>query len=346
MRIEHRLSVLLAALAAVVLTAGCMQAPPREQEEAAPQPETIIFNDLTWDSARVQNRIAQYIVEKGYGYATGVVAGPSVPLMEGLRRGESHVTMEVWLPNQSEAWEAAEAAGEVAAVGETLNGIEQATFMIPAYLQDAYPELDSVEDLKEEQYQKLFATAESDGKIRFLSCPAGWGCEAVNAAKVEGYGLADHVQIVVPESDKALNDDVFARYAAGEPWIGYLSGEMPAALKLDMVALQEPLYSDECWASTKACAYEDTKVVIGVRAELLANAPEVAAMLRKWDMSIERYRVVGAWQVDNEAGAADAAYWWLRNNAETWSQWVTPEADEAIQAALDAGEIPAGWPAE
>ena len=346
MRIQSNLRVLLAAIAAVVLAVGCMQAPPRDQDEPAAQPEAIIFNDLNWDSARVQNRIAQYIVEKGYGYATGVVAGPSVPLLEGLRRGESHVTMEVWLPNQSEAWEAAVAAGEAAAVGESLQGIAQATFMIPAYLQEAYPELDSVEDLKEEQYRALFATAESEGKIRLLTCPPGWACEAVNAAKVAGYGLSDHVQIVVPESDAALNDEVFARYAAGEPWLGYLSGEMPAALKLDMVALQEPPYSDECWASTKACAYEDTTLVIGVGAALLSDAPDVVAVLQNWDLSIERYRAVAVWQIDNEASVEEAALWWLQNNGDVWREWVTAEAATAIQAALDAGERADGWPAE
>ncbi|CAI8019687.1 hypothetical protein GBAR_LOCUS11821, partial [Geodia barretti] len=32
--------------------------------------DTIIFGDLNWSSALLQNRIAQYIVEKGYGYPT------------------------------------------------------------------------------------------------------------------------------------------------------------------------------------------------------------------------------------------------------------------------------------
>ena len=36
-------------------------------EEAATK-ETIVFSDLNWTSAQVQNRIAQYIVEHGYGY--------------------------------------------------------------------------------------------------------------------------------------------------------------------------------------------------------------------------------------------------------------------------------------
>ena len=44
--------------------------------EATPAPpaakDTIIFGDLNWPSALLQNRIAQYIVEHGYGYPTDV----------------------------------------------------------------------------------------------------------------------------------------------------------------------------------------------------------------------------------------------------------------------------------
>ena len=60
------------------------------QKEVAPTPgpkKTIVFSDLNWASAQVQNRIAQYIVEKGYGYPTDVVFGSTLPLFQGLRRG-------------------------------------------------------------------------------------------------------------------------------------------------------------------------------------------------------------------------------------------------------------------
>ena len=57
--------------------------------------KTIIFSDLNWTSAQVQNRIAQYIVEKGYGYPTEVVFGSTLPLLQGLRRGNTQVSMEI-----------------------------------------------------------------------------------------------------------------------------------------------------------------------------------------------------------------------------------------------------------
>ena len=179
--------------------------------------KTIVFSDLNWSSAQVQNRVAQYIAEKGYGYPTDVVFGATLPLFQGLRRGDSHVTMEIWLPNQDEAWMEAQAAGEVVSVGESLGKDWQSSFVIPAYLVEQYPDLDSVEDLKEAQYKELFATAETGGKARLVSCVIGWACEAVNAKQIEGYGLADHVHVINPGDGAAANADLYGAYEKGEP---------------------------------------------------------------------------------------------------------------------------------
>ena len=309
--------------------------------------DTIIFGDLSWDSALIQNRIAQYIADKGYGYPTETKAGDTLPLFQGLKRGDTDVTMEIWLPNQEEAWAAARSEGAVLSVGQSLGNDWQSAFVIPAYLQDLYPELDSVEDLKEDQYKALFTTAETGDKARLVSCVIGWACEEVNAKQVTGYGLDDHVQIVNPGSGAALNADLEGAYLQEEPWLGYQWGTNDPALKLDLVRLTEPAYSDQCWFTTKACAYEDATILIAVNPDLPAAAPDLIAMLRNWDFNIDIYKSVVRWRGDNpDADINDSALWWLSSNADIWGGWVTEDAAAAIQAALTAGEIPDGWPEE
>ena len=124
----------------------------------------IVFGGLNWDSALVQNGIARYIVEHGYGHETSQIEGATVPLFQGLRKGDIDITMEIWLPNQNVVWNEAVKAGEVIPVGKSLEDNWQSTFLIPAYVQAANPDLDSVEDLKEEQYKSLFAESDSGGK--------------------------------------------------------------------------------------------------------------------------------------------------------------------------------------
>ena len=309
--------------------------------------ETIVFSDLNWASAQVQNRIAQYIVEKGYGYPTDVVFGATLPLFNGLRVGDIHVNMEIWLPNQAEAWMEAQGLGQVVSIGRSLGNDWQSAFVIPAYLQEQYPELDSVEDLKDEQYKSLFATAESGGQARLVSCVIGWNCESVNVAQITGYGLDEHIHVVNPGDSAAADADLYGKYEKQEPWLGYMWGTGAPALLLDLVRLEEPAYTAECWFTTKACAYEDATILIAVGPDILSRAPDVVSMLRNWGFNIDQYKRVAAWQNENsDATANDAALWWLSGNTDVWRAWVTPEAASHIRAALSGGEIPEGWPTE
>ena len=87
---------------------------------AAPEAvkDTIVFSDLNWTSAQVQNRIAQYIIEHGYGYPTDVILGATLPNFQGLQKGDIHVTLEIWLPNQDIGWEKALEVGDVVEIGD------------------------------------------------------------------------------------------------------------------------------------------------------------------------------------------------------------------------------------
>lgn len=318
-----------------------------EVEVMAPEgpKDTIIFGDLNWSSPLLQNRIAQFIVEKGYGYPTDVKFGATLPLFQGLQNGDTDVAMEIWLPNQQEAWDKAQAEGAVLSVGTSLGNDWQSAFVIPAYLQEQYPELDSIEDLKDDQFKQLFATAETGGKARLVSCIIGWACEEVNAAQIEGYGLLDHVEIINPGDGAALNADLYGAYEKGEPWLGYQWGTNDPSLLLDLVRLEEPAYSNECWYTTKACAYRDATVLIAVNPDLPGEAPDVVDFLRNWDFNIEVYKEAAKWATDNpDASNEDTALWWLNSKGDIWESWVTSEAAAKVKAALAAGETADGWP--
>ena len=331
------------ALAAALALAACSRSAD-EPAPAAPK-APIVFADLNWTSAQTQNRIAQYLLEKGYGYPTELVFGATLPLFQGLRRGDIDVDMEMWLPNQIDVWEEARDAGEVVALGGSLGKDWQSAFVIPAYLQEEHPDLDSVEDLKDPRFKSLFATPDSHGKARLVSCLIGWACEGVNAAQVEGYGLSEHVNVVAPGDAATANASLYSAYEKGEAWLGYQAGTNDPALILDLVRLDEPPYSDECWATTKACAYKDADVLVAVNADLPARAPDAVAALRAYDLGAERFGDIFRWtQANQDAALEDAVLWWLKGNADIWGEWVTPDAKAKIQAALNANETAEGWP--
>lgn len=308
--------------------------------------DPIIFADLNWNSALLQNRITQYIVETGYRYPTDVRFGYTWTLLQAMQTGEIDVMLEVWLPNQSEIWQEARNAGEVISLGESLSPDWQSAFVIPAYLQAQYPELDHIDDLRDPFYQALFATPETAGKARLMSCPFSWKCEEVNFYQVDGYGLTGHIHIVTPADGDALNADLQDAYQRRQPWLGYQSRTNDPALLLDLARLEEPAYSDSCWQTTKSCAYPDSTILIGVNAELPSRAPEIAAMLRRWEFDTDQaLKPAIRWQNANpQASLEDTALWWLNHHPSLWREWVTAEAAAQIAAALAAGQTPAGWP--
>ena len=308
--------------------------------------ETIVFSDLNWTSAHVQNRIAQYIVEHGYGYPTDVVFGGTLPLFQGLRGGDTHVTMEIWLPNQSDAWDEALGNGEVVPIGASLGKDWQSTFVIPAYLQEEYPDLDHIDDLKDPKYQELFSTDDSRGKARLVACVPGWSCELVNDAQIAGYELEEYLYVVKPGSQDAMFSEIYGAYEAKEPWLGYMWGTGDPALLLDLVLLEETPYSDQCWYTTKACAFEDASILIAVHPTLPVRAPDVIDFLRSWDFNIGVYKGVAQWMNANEATTEEAAVNWLMESEDVWMSWVSDEAAAGVQAALDAGKEAEGWPDE
>lgn len=345
-------TVLLLAFCLAMLTA-CRANSRTEPPEAAPEAvieespkETLVFADLNWDSAIIQNRIVQYLVEKGYGYPTDVVPGTTLPLFQELLDGTIHISMEIWLPNQLERWNNAVAMEQLVALGESLTGEWQSAFVIPAYLQEQYPELDSVEDLKEAKFRTLFESHETDGRARLVSCVIGWTCEVINELQVTGYGLSDHIFIVTPPDAASSTASLYRAYEQGEPWLGYQWGTNTPALLLDLVRLEEPPYSEQCWTTTKACGYSTPSIMVTVHPSVSARAPEVVEMLTQYGITVDEYSEIVRHRVNEELTPPEAVQWWLLNYPDVWEPWVTEEAANGIWAALEAGETADGWPEE
>ena len=307
----------------------------RAMMEQVPR-ETIIFSDLNWPSAQYQNRIVQYIAEHGYGYPTDVQFGGTLPNFEGLKNGDIHVTMEIWLPNQDIGWTEAVEIGNVVSVGTSLVGDWQSTFVIPKYIADAHPDLKTPEDLRLPKFQELFATPDSGGKARLIGCVLTWSCAKVNEAQIEAYGLNDYIHLISAGSTAFLNADFYGAYEKMEPWLGYQWGtnKPPLDPEVDLVLLEEAPYSKECWDADKACHFADSLVLIAVHKSVLPRAPEIIDLLQNWEYSVPTHDKLDKW-VGAEEGreASDAAVYYLTTTTD-WESWITPEALGRVRDAL------------
>ena len=321
--------------------------------EPTKEKREIVFGGLNWDSALIQNGVARYIVEKGYGYPTSQIEGATLPLFQGLRKGDIDLTMEIWLPNQDTAWNEAVKAGEVIPVGKSLEDNWQSSFLIPKYMQDANPELDSIEDLKEDKFKSLFE--QEGGKVVLLGCIAGWGCRTMQdgdetgPGQIVGMGLEDHVVVRDPGTSGALAAAIEAAFAKEDPILFYYWGPTALAHQLatgvGYVDLEQPDPS-ECADNSPihGCAFPAAEVMIAMNTELVNDAPELITFFQNWDWSAGNQLAAEGWYADNKEGLTNdgksseeiysaTGVWYLQNN-DAWKSWVPDDVSANVEAAL------------
>ena len=291
---------------------------------------TIVFADLNWDSAQIQNGIARYIVENGYGYETDALFGGTVPLFQGLLVGDIDVTMEIWLPNQNNVWEPALAAGRVVDVGKSLSDNWQSAFVIPTYLAEANPGLVSVQDLRD--HLDVF-TDKEDGKAILWNCVATWNCATVNADQVVSYGLSDSLTLKDPGSQAGLFASLQGAYDKQEAWLGYMWGPSLPAAELDLTLLEEPACGSG-QAPNDGCEYPLAEIKIAVHPSMYDKAPDVITFLSNWDFTADADVAANAYKAETGVGFDELAVWFLKNQEATWTQWVPDDVAEKVKAAL------------
>ena len=321
--------------------------------EAVKEKREIVFGGLDWTSALVQNGVARYIVEHGYGYPTSQIEGSTLPLFQGLRKGDIDLTMEIWLPNQDAAWNEAVKAGEVIPVGKSLEDNWQSSFLIPKYMQDANPELDSVDDLKEDQFKSLFE--QEGGKVVMLGCIAGWGCRTMQdgddtgPGQIVGMELEDHVVLRDPGTSGALAAAIEGAFAKEDPLLFYYWGPTALAHKLEtevgIVDLEQPDPST-CADNSPihGCAFPPAEIMIAMNTELVLDAPELITFFKNWDWSAGNQLAAEDWHAANSEALADkgasseevfsaTGVWYLKNN-DAWKSWIPADVQANVEAAL------------
>ena len=319
-------------IAAVVLIGGLKI--PEGAQGSSGRTDAILFSDLDWSSAGIQARVASYIVKEGLGHETELVDGDTNLLWFALVHGDADVTMEIWLPNQLEDWNEQLALGTVVDAGDSI-GENWQGWVVPQYIKDQYPQLVSVFDIP--TYYQVFEGPGTSGKARFVGCANGWSCEEVNKVKFRSYEVGEYLHVISPSGQQSLFEDLHEYYRDRKPWIGFIWSPTEPAHSLDLYRLEEPEYTDECWASDMACAYPRNDIRIGVNQRLLDRAPDVFDFLKRWDFPSDAQVQTEAWLSENGADRLDdAALWYLANFQEYWRPYVTEDQAENVMAAVIA----------
>jgi glycine betaine/proline transport system substrate-binding protein len=309
-----------------------------------PKP-VIKLHDVLSESQGINNSIAKFIIEKGYGYPVEIVVESTPAMQDALPKGAVDLNLEGWQQNIIEWYRSEMDKGSIINLGMIYEGGPQ-FFMMPQWVSESYG-IKTVQDMKD-QWQ-VFQDPQDPSKGVFYNCISGWECAKINQAKLSAYGLDEVFNVVSPASADALKAALEDAQKAKRPVFGYYWQPSPLAAAYSWHVLEEPAHTTACWNQViaaadsaaadppeAACAYENLPIDKLAHAGLPEKAPELVEMLKAMVVGLEPLNSTMAWSEENNVeDKAKVAVYFLQNYEDRWRDWVTPEAHRKIKDALE-----------
>jgi glycine betaine/proline transport system substrate-binding protein len=314
---------------------------------AGKEKPTLVFADTQFESLWINNAVAQFVLEHGYGYPVESVETTTPIAQASLAKGDVDIWMEGWEQNFLEWYDEQIAEGTIENLGMTYEGGPQ-FWIIPKWMSEQY-NIKTVSDMKDPAIAKLVQDPEDSSKGLFINCMTGWQCAEINNVKFGAYGLDEYYNIMTPGSFGAELAAMGGPQKKNEPVFGYFWAPTPLMGMYDWHILEEPAYNDECWKKVaaaqedhslrpidEACAYETLPINKLVNGELRDNAPDIIPVLEKMVVGLDPLNVVAAWAEENEIQDwNEAGIYYLQNYEERWKSWVSDDAYKKIKKALE-----------
>ncbi|GAA3865594.1 glycine betaine ABC transporter substrate-binding protein [Celeribacter arenosi] len=307
----------------------------------------VSIANMNWASAELMANVDAIILEEGFDCNVELVPGATETTFASMNeKGQPDVAPELWINAVRTALEAAKAEGTLAALnGGPITGLGEGWWVTPKFAEE-HPELDTVEKLL--AHPEMFPYAEDESKGAFYGCPAGWGCQLVNANLFRAFDMEEKGWVLVDPGSAAGLDGSLAKAAErGDNWFGYYWSPTSIIGKYGMVMLPfEAEYAgDDNWNNCVALAEQDcddpqptawiaSEVNTVVTDEFMAKSGPASDYFKARVFPGEVMNGMLVYMSDNQATGEDAAYEFLIQHEEIWTQWVPAEVADKIKSAL------------
>ncbi len=283
---------------------------------------TIKLAENAWSGSQVNVAVAKALIEDQLGYTVEIVTIDENAQWPALANGELHASLEVWLSGHAEnvaqyidEQKVVENAGFLGPVGEI-------GWFMPAYVLEDHPELATWEGFTNPDNAKLFSTAETGDKGQFLAGDPSWVQYDADIIKNLGMDMA----VVTAGSEEAILAALDSANSRNEPIVFYFWTPHSVHAQFDLVQVELPAYSDECYAKTESggvdCAYPSDELFKIVAASLKDDAPDVYQFLKNFNYTTkDQISMIAAVELENK-NAEEAAKAWIEANEATWKAWL------------------------
>lgn len=285
---------------------------------AAAAPESsdpIRFGVNDWTGQKLSTRIMGAVLERA-GYRVAFVPTDYLGQLVDMRSGAVHVAMEVWATTGKEDLDRAVASGEVVNLGET-GMVAREEWWFPRYVKDRCPGLPDWRALA--ACSKLFATAQTAPRGRYLGGPRGWGGHDEERVAALGLDFA----VVHAETDIQLFDELQRAYDLREPIVLWIFAPHWVQAVFDGEWVAFPPYSEACYAARRYdCAKPSGPIWKAAWSGLEAKWPGAARAIGRFRVdNAEMARLIGRVELGGRPieEVVDA---WMATNETRWREWI------------------------
>ena len=336
--------------------------PPTMAQPAQPTPTTgaptptatpslpkpmINLRETAGGTGSLINLIAGFIINNGYGYEVGIAPMAQDEMQTALPQGLVDVNMVSNTTRFGDWFNEATADGSIVNLGQTYE--VSRFFMIPSWMHEEY-RINTIYDLRFQWGRFGDSAVGSKGVFYTCRSEAIADCGEINEIKMEAYGLADNFDFVWPGGGEQFRTLYLTALEDRSPVFGYHTEPSAFMGTGDWYVLEEPAYTDDCWARitaalensslrpiSGACAYPESSIDKYAWTGLLEKAPDVWQLLSNMAFEAADLSQTQAWASANGIGSNDwtkAALFYLSNYPGRWIDWMPPENFERVLQAL------------
>lgn len=309
---------------------------------------TVQVASMDWASAELLANVDKVVLEKGFGCEVEMIPGATVPTFTSMNeKGQPDVAGELWANAFVDKLDQAIAEGRlVTANPSPIEGVGEG-WWIPPHTAAKYPELKTVQDVLARP--ELFPDVEDSSKGAFITCPAGWGCQLVNANLFRAFEMEKKGWKLIDSGSAAgLDGSMTKAVEREENWFGYYWAPTALIGKHKMVKLDfgVPFAGSENWdgcvalpeqecADPKPSAWTVSEVRTVVTADFAKRAGvDVTTYLDKRVFPAEVIGDMLVYMAENQADGADAATEFFLKYENIWGDWVSKKTAKKIKASL------------
>lgn len=286
--------------------------------------ETITLVVNPWSASRLNAEVAKSIIESEFGNPVELVeVDENDAMFTGLADGTLDAVLEIWPSGVTDAEQEFFDDGSVNNFGP-LGAVGRIGWFVPDYVIADNPALASWEGYVDPANAKLFATAETGDRGRFLGTDPSYS--EFDQQIITNLNMPFDVQF--SGSEPATVAELDSRVAAEEPVLMYWWEPTAAVSKYNLVKVDLPPFNEACGASQASgdggvdCDYPEDPIFKAVSPALADKDPAVYAFLEAFTLTNDdQLSMLPAMEIDGD-DPSGVAQKWVDENTDTWKAWL------------------------